>query len=292
MIWIKQTALHVQWMSIKLILICSLCVSFCATAAPKGTVKLVYVDWSSEIISTNVVRVLLERLGYEVSTEAMDTFNMWQAVATGKADATVSAWLNNTQGRYLEAVKDRVESLGSNLEGTQVGLAVPDYVPISSIEELNEHVQEFGGRIIGIDPGAGIMGKTVEARKIYELYEYQIIPSHETSMMRSLAEAIDTRQWIVITGWIPHWMFAKWRLKFLTDSKQVYDTKGFIATIVRKGLAKERPELYRILDQFHWNAAEMQKIMLWNAEDAMMPYHAAQRWLRENPEYLLRWSSQ
>lgn len=258
-------------------------------AASKGTVKLVYVEWSSEVVSTNLVKALLEQVGYEVQITPLNTLGMWQAVASGSADATVGAWLDNTQGQYLNLVGDRVESLGANLEGTQVGLVVPDYVPVDSIEELNANTDKFGGKIIGIDPGAGVMGRTVQARNAYGLKNYQLILSSEVAMTQALSDALEAKRWIVVTGWIPHWMFSRWKLKFLKDPKKVYDSNGFIATVVRKGLAQQQPEVYRILDNFYWTVEEMQKVMLWNVENYADPYKTAQRWLKENPDRVKQW---
>ncbi len=33
------------------------------------------------------------------------------------------------------------------------------------------------------------------------------------------AEAIRKKQWIVVTGWSPHWMFGRWNLHYLDDPK-------------------------------------------------------------------------
>ena len=41
-----------------------------------------------------------------------------------------------------------------------MGLVVPSYVTIRSIEELNEHKEKFRNEIIGIDVGAGLMNET------------------------------------------------------------------------------------------------------------------------------------
>ncbi|MDD2814140.1 MAG: glycine betaine ABC transporter substrate-binding protein [Thiotrichaceae bacterium] len=258
-------------------------------AASKGVVKLVYVEWSSEVVSTNIVKALLEQAGYEVQITATNTLGMWQSVANGTADATVGAWLDNTQGQYLNLFGDKIESLGANLEGTRVGLVVPEYVNINSIEELNANIDKFGGKIIGIDPGAGVMGRTVQARHAYALKNYHLALSSEVAMTQALSDAVDTKRWIVVTGWVPHWMFLRWKLKFLKDPKKVYDYNGFIATVVRKGLAQQQPEVYRILDNFYWSVEEMQKVMFWNVENYADPYKTAQRWLKENPERVKQW---
>ena len=61
---------------------------------------------------------------------------MYEGLAAGEGDAIFTAWLPVTHGDYLEAVKDKVEDLGPNYEDARIGLVVPSYVTINSIEEL------------------------------------------------------------------------------------------------------------------------------------------------------------
>ena len=69
-----------------------------ATMEDKGRVKLAYVEWSSEVASTNVMRVVLENQGYDVTITPVSAAAMWQSVASGDADGMVAAWLPTTHG--------------------------------------------------------------------------------------------------------------------------------------------------------------------------------------------------
>ena len=135
----------------------------------KGTVELGYVQWDSEIASTNVIKKVLEDQGYEVKITAVDASPMWLGVSEGNFDGIVAAWLPATHKDYYAQVKDKVEDLGPNLQGAKIGLVVPEYVTINSIEELNSVKDKFQGKIIGIEPGAGIMKATEQAIKDYNL---------------------------------------------------------------------------------------------------------------------------
>lgn len=107
--------------------------------AEEGTgqeVSLVYVEWDSEVASTNVLKVVLDDLGYKTEITPLDNAIMWQAVAQGEADATASAWLPTTHGDLYEEYKDQVVDLGASLEGARTGLVVPSYVDADSIEDL------------------------------------------------------------------------------------------------------------------------------------------------------------
>src|SRR5690625_3506152 len=104
----------------------------------KGTVHLAYVEWSSEVASANVMRALLEEAGFDVKTSALSAAAMWQAVASGDADATLAAWLTTPDEEYYERLKDDMVDAGGQMDGTKLGLALPTYVDVDSITELNE----------------------------------------------------------------------------------------------------------------------------------------------------------
>ncbi|TVP87999.1 MAG: glycine/betaine ABC transporter [Alkalicoccus sp.] len=101
-------------------------------------IDLVFVAWESEIASTNMIALVLEDLGYEVTMDPLEANFMFQAVATGEADAMVAAWLPLTHDHLVEDYGDDMEDLGANLEGARTGLVVPEYMDIDSIEDLNQ----------------------------------------------------------------------------------------------------------------------------------------------------------
>ncbi|PRR78946.1 glycine betaine ABC transporter substrate-binding protein [Clostridium vincentii] len=107
-----------------------------ATKVDGDEIKLAYVAWDSEIASTNVIGLVLEDMGYNVTLTQVDAGPMWAAVGSGDADAIVAAWLPATHAKYISDYKDTVENLGPNLEGARVGLVVPKYMDINSIEDL------------------------------------------------------------------------------------------------------------------------------------------------------------
>ncbi len=251
-------------------------------------INLGYVLWDSEIASTHVVAAVLEdRLGHEVSLTSVDAGPMWMGVARGDFDAVVAAWLPNTHEAYLEQTKDRVVNLGPNLEGARIGWVVPGYVDVNSIEELNEHVDRFGGQITGIDPGAGLMAASERAIDDYGL-DYQLLSGSDAAMTAALRRAIERDEWIIITGWTPHWKFAAFDLKYLEDPLQSFGDEEHIATIVSTRLKGKAPDVYEFLDSFYWTSEEMGEVMMY-IEEGMDPFEAARLWISENPGRVESW---
>ena len=99
-------------------------------------IKLAYVAWDSEIASHNVMKIVLEEVGYNVTLIQVEAGPLWTAIADGSADASLAAWLPLTHATYAEKFDGDFEDLGINMEGVKVGLVVPQYMDIKSIEDL------------------------------------------------------------------------------------------------------------------------------------------------------------
>jgi glycine betaine/proline transport system substrate-binding protein len=277
------------------------------SAAAQKTVRLSYVEWSETVAATNMVKaVIQEKLGHACEIVPMTADKMWAAVAAGTVDGMVAAWLPTTHGHFYREYEGQVVDLGPNLVGTQIGLVVPDitvgrqtaasgqrnkpYITAESIPDLKHYADKFNRRIIGIDPEAGIMGKAREAMREYGLYNYELIRGSEVSMTAELSNAIRKQRWIVVTGWVPHWMFARWKLKFLEDPKNIFGGKEQIHTIVRTGLKEEMPDVYHLLDSFNWAPEDLERLMIWIQEDdGMFPGEKALRYMRFHPEQVASW---
>lgn len=274
-----------------LALLAGLCLSLAApaVAGDKGKVDLIYVEWSSEVASTNVVKAVLENMGYDVELTPVSAAAMWQGVASGDADGLVAAWLPTTHGHYLKKVSGKVVDLGPNLKGTKIGWVVPDYVSVNSIADLNKYGDKFDWKIIGIDPGAGLMSKSEKAMKAYGLDKWELVEGSGATMTAALADAVKNKKWVIVTGWTPHWKFARWKLKYLKDPKDIFGGEEEIHTIVRKGLEKDKPEVYYVLDHFQWTPEDMAELMVWNTKKGSDPYKNAQRWVKEHPDKVKAW---
>ncbi|WP_035042530.1 glycine betaine ABC transporter substrate-binding protein [Desulfovibrio sp. X2] len=259
--------------------------------AAKKKVRIAYVEWSSATASTNMVKaVLQEKMGYDVETLPVSAAAMWQAVGTGDVDAMVAAWLPATHADYYAKVKDKVEDLGPIVSGARLGWAVPDYVTIDSMDQVNANADKFDGKVIGIDPGAGLMRLSEKAIKEYGMDKMELMEGSGATMTASLGDAIKHHKWIVVTAWSPHWMFGRWHLKYLKDPKGVLGKAEHIDTIVRKGLSKDMPEVYAFLKRFHWpSLADFQTVMAWNQEPGADPYANAKKYMDEHPDVVKEW---
>ncbi|MFD2670713.1 glycine betaine ABC transporter substrate-binding protein [Marinicrinis sediminis] len=255
------------------------------------TIKLAYVAWDSEIASTHVVKEVLEsKLDMEVEMMQVDAGPMYAGVADGSAHAMVAAWLPTTHGHYVEQYQDGLEDLGPNLEGTKIGLVVPAYMDITSIEDLNnaDVADSLESTITGIEPGAGIMTGTEKVIEDYSLEGWNLLPSSSAAMAKALESAYNNEEPIVVTGWTPHWKFAKFDLKYLEDPKGNYGGAEQINTLVHKGLKDDMPQAYQVLDQFNWTPADMEAVMV-DIYEGKSPEEAAAKWVADNEDKVNEW---
>jgi ABC-type proline/glycine betaine transport system substrate-binding protein len=254
-------------------------------------VTLAYVAWDSEIASTYVVKEVLEqKLNYEVELMQVDAGPMWAGISDGSADAMVAAWLPTTHASYVSKYNGKYEDLGPNLEGTKIGLVVPQYMDVNSIEELTDVVGDtVDHTIIGIEPGAGLMMSTEKVMDEYKLRDkWKLLESSSAAMTQQLEKAYANKEPIVVTGWTPHWMFAKMDLKYLADPKNVYGGDEQIHTIARKGLKDDQPEAFAFLDQFNWTPDDMAAVMI-KIQEGETPEAAAKAWVEQNADKVEAW---
>lgn len=257
--------------------------------ADKGeTVNIVYVQWDSEVASTHVIAEVLKNEGYHVTLTPLDNAVMWQTVANGNADFSTSAWLPVTHGQQYQKYKSKLDDLGPNLKGTKLGLAVPKYMTdVNSIEDLSKQADQ---KITGIEPGAGIMAAAQKTLKEYHnLSSWELVAASTGAMTTSLDQAIKKKDPIVVTAWSPHWMFAKYDLKYLKDPKETFGSTENINTIARKGLKKDLPNVYKIIDKFHWTQKDMEAVML-DINKGMSPEAAAKKWVEANKSKVSSWT--
>lgn len=144
--------------------------------------------------------------------------------------------------------------------------------------------------ITGIEPGAGIMIAADEALEDYDnLDGWELTSSSSGAMATALETAIDNEDPIVITGWSPHWKFAKFDLHYLDDPKNSFGDDQNIETIVRKDLKEDMPEAYQVLDQFHWASEDLDEVML-EIADGKEPEDVAKQWVEENEDQVAEWT--
>lgn len=259
-------------------------------AATDKSARLTYVNWAEGVAYTHLAKsVLEEKMGYDVEITVADVGPAYIAVADGGYDAFMECW-RELHLDYLENAGDRVISLGNVYEGTMAGLAVPTYVEIDTISEIKGNEDMFDGKITGIDPGAGMM-KIIDGKLIdqYDL-DITLLPSSGPAMTAAVKQAVDAGEPIVVPAWKPHWMFARFDLKFLEeDGEEVYWNEGNIEIIGRADIDEDKPELAAFLRNMYLTDAELSDLMLQIEESDEDVADVATDWMHKNEDVVAKW---
>jgi glycine betaine/proline transport system substrate-binding protein len=255
-------------------------------------IRIGWTAWSDAEVVTNIAKIILEqRLAQKVELVMTDVALQYAALERGQIDLMLMAWLPGTHKGYWEKVKDNVEDLGALYTGARLGWAVPDEIPVSvvrTIEDLKKpEVQEkLGGRIQGIDAGAGLMKLSEATIKTYGL-DYKLLTASDAAMVSSLDRAIQRKQWIVVTTWSPHWMFSQYKLRYLEDPKQTLGGAEEIHALGRKGFSAAFPKAAAFVRNLKLPLADLEGVML-KARDTSAAKEAA-TYVSTRGEVVDRW---
>ncbi|QKK01820.1 MAG: glycine betaine ABC transporter substrate-binding protein [Pseudomonadota bacterium] len=247
-----------------------------ALAAPlqADSVKIGWTAWSdAEFVTKLAARVLEERMGQEVELIQTDIAPQYQGLAQGDIDVMLMSWLPSTHEDYMDSVGADVVNLGILYGYARLGWAVPTYIPedeLSSIEDLkNDSVRDrLDGTITGIDPGAGLTRLSKQAIEDYGLDNYELQISSGAGMTAALARAVRRDEWIVVTGWSPHWKFGAHDLRYLDDPKGVLGSYERVHALARQGFYQENPEAALFLARMHLDLDELQNAMFYAQENS------------------------
>lgn len=225
----------------------------------KESVSILYPSWAEGVAMTHFADVVLTAHDVDVTTTLIEPGPLYASLAKGDADLYLDAWLPNTHFDYWERFGKDLDKLSVVFDDASTGLVVPDYVEIDSIDELNDNVEMFGGKIYGIGSGAGIHTNTIKAIDVYGL-DYEQITSSESSMMAELRRAINAKEPVIVTGWKPHYKWDLYDLKMLKDPKTVYEIDE-INVLARKGFKEDKPALAVFFQNFELDSDKLHELM-------------------------------
>lgn len=249
--------------------------------------------WSdAEFVTKLAQQLITENYGQEVELIQTGIAPQYQGVAQGDIDAMMMAWLPGTHADYWDQVGQDVVTLGVLYTDAKLGWVVPEYVPedqLSSIADLTdpEVREKLDSTIQGIDPGAGLMRLSNEAIEAYGLDEYELVSASDAAMVAALDRAIRNEEWIVVTGWSPHWMFGAYDLRYLEDPEGALGGVERVYAIARQGFQQDYPEVAQFLMRMHLPLDELESAMF-NAQETSYEEAIAQ-YIEEHPARVNYW---
>lgn len=255
--------------------------------AQDKVIQMGTLSWEDLTPITGITKKVLEDKGYTVEvTEFSEWGIAYAALAKGDIEVLASQ-IDYAAQDYWQRNMNRLEKISPVSHGLYQGIAVPKYVTINSIEELNDNADKFGNRIIGIEPGSGVMREAGDAVSQYGL-NLQLIEGSTAAMTAALKAATDRQEWAAVIVWEPSWMVQKFDTKFLTDPKGVFAPPQGYHWIGQKGFSEENPEAREIMASVYVPLADITAI---NAEvnDGKTMDQAVSDWTEAHADLLSRW---
>lgn len=256
-----------------------------------GKIVLGYVDWEESVAMANLTKVILEEeLDYkEVELRRSEPDDVYDLIARDEVDAFQAAWLPN-HFAYIRDVDDDVSVLRSWLDGTtRQSIAVPDYVGIRSVEDLERSGID---RLIGPKPGAAAVVSDVPVAALarFGVAADLTYPDAE-AMLEEVDRLYDERKPFAFVAWTPHWMNAEYDFEYLEDPEG--RMPGFIKpmdihTAVREELSEEDPVAYDLMEGMELGEYQMVALEQ-EIRDAESPEAGAKEWVDDNEDRVKIW---
>jgi glycine betaine/proline transport system substrate-binding protein len=257
--------------------------------AQDKTIAMGTMSWEDLTPITGITKKVLEDAGYTVDvTEFSEWGIAYAALAKGDVQLLASQTDYVAQD-YWNKNKSRLEKISPVSHGLYQGIAVPSYVTINSIEELNENADKFGGKIVGIEPGSGLMRDTDNAVDEYDL-DLELVEGSSAGMTAALKSAVDRNEWIAVTLWDPSWMFQKFNVKYLEDPKGVFPPPQSYYWIGQDGFSAANPEARELIGSVFIPKENIPAI---NAavKDGKSMDEAVADWIAANADLIERWEN-
>jgi glycine betaine/proline transport system substrate-binding protein len=252
---------------------------------------LANIGWDENVAVSHLTKVLLEdELDYEgvdINTSE-DLDSTYRDVASGELDAFQDVWLPN-QEALLDQVTEDVEHLEPWFLGeTKQGMAVPAYMDVRSINQLNGTDAQF---IFGIEPSSVMMQEVgEEVMPAYSL-EQKLVEAPTAGMLAEVERLYATRENFVFLAWSPHWMNQRYDIRYLEDPKDamgVTNDPAECSTIVRGGLREADPVAYAFMDALELTEEQINGLE-YTINDEEDPLAGARRWASENRDVVRPW---
>jgi glycine betaine/proline transport system substrate-binding protein len=257
--------------------------------AEEKTIRVGTMSWEDLTPITGISKKVLEDAGYTVKVTDFAEWGIAFAALTKGDIQVLASQTNYVSQDYWDKNKGKLEKISPVSHGLFQALAVPKYVTIDSMDQLNESADKFGGKIVGIEPGAGLMRDTANAVKAYGL-KYQLVEGSTAAMTAALKSAIDRKEWILTTLWEPSWMTQKFDVKFLKDPKGVFPPPQTYYWIGQKGFSAANPYAREVLASVYVPLVDITE-MNGEVKDGKTMDQAVADWIKGHADLIKRWEN-
>ena len=282
-------------------------------------IKIITNNWTSQLVLSNVVGLVLQAQGLNIEYKSSDTQLQYTALAAGDMDFQVEVWEGSQAESFNKAVEGGAIDLGAHEAVTredwwypsymnEMCPGLPDWKALDACAAKLATAETDGkGRFVG--PPAD-WGKHYSERIQALKMNFQEVPvGQAATLWAELQAAYDRKEPVVLFNWTPNFIEAKFEGQFVefptyeaacfSDPKwgsnpdAIYDcgapAKGYLKKAGSKQLAEKWPAATEILKKVNFTNPQIAAAAAMVDVDGMTPEDAAKKWVAENEAVWKAW---
>lgn len=282
-------------------------------------IKIVTNNWTSQLVLSNVVGQLLQKMGYNVEYTPSDTQLQYTAIANGDMDFQIEVWEGSQAEPFEKAIAAGAVDLGAHEAVTREDWWYPTYLNekcpgLPDWKALDKCAELFAtaetkpkGRFVG--PPAD-WGKHYSERIGALKMNFQEVPvGQAATLWAELQAAYDRQEPIVLFNWTPNFIEAKFEGQFvefpeydpacMSDPKwgmnadAVYDCgapkAGYLKKAGSKALPEKWPAAAEFLKKVNFTNPQIAAAAAMVDVEGMTPEDAAKKWVADNESTWQAW---
>ncbi len=281
---------------------------------------LVQNNWTSQLVLSNVVGLVLEDMGYNVEYAPSDSQLQFAAIASGDMHFQIEAWEGSMKTAFEAAVADDgMIDAGTHDAVTREEWWIPSYVlekcpAANTWEGLNACAEIFAtaetapkGRFVG--PPADWGKNYADRVKALEMDFVAINVGQAATLWAELQSSYDRKEPIVLFNWTPNFIESKFEgvfVDFPEPEAACFDdaswgpnpnatgdcgapSAAWLKKAAWSGVAETWPKAWAVMQNIKVSNARSAAAALMVGVEGMTPEGAAVKWVAENQDIIASW---
>jgi glycine betaine/proline transport system substrate-binding protein len=260
-------------------------------------VALGHVDLSFYEVTANLVQLILERLGYNVSVQKGSHDQIYPLLGKGEVDLFVAAWLPNAHATYWEQYQDSTTRVTTLYDDARLFWSVPGYVTASEVKSVAdlrkpEVAAKMQKEIRGPGADSGLM---IGSKKIVEAYGlgelgYQLAPGKPADWIANFNDNIAAQRWFVMPLWQPQYLNKAHDMRILEEPKQLLGGADRAFLVAHKDFrGKVDKRTWHVLQRMSLSVKAVTEMDYMVNVRQVSPHDAARAWIGAHPDTVTYW---
>jgi len=300
--------------------VAALMASGAMAADSSDPIIIVQNNWTSQLVLSNVVGLVLQGIGDNVEYAPSDTQLQFSAIANGDMHFQVESWEGSMKTAFEAALDEGMVDAGSHAATTREEWWIPRYVldtcpGAGTWDGLNACASQFAtaetapkGRFVG--PPADWGKHYADRIKALQMDFVAINVGQAATLWAELQSAYDRKEPIVLFNWTPNFIESKFDGLFVDfpepDPACFSDASwgpnpnatgdcgaprsGWLKKAAWSGIADQWPAAWKVLQKVNFTNAQIAAAALMVDVDGMSPEDAAKKWVADNQSIVASWT--